>query len=119
MFKTYIKYTFFLLLFISVMLSCKVTKRYQQPDVVTGGLYRDHNTTDTTTIAAMPWESLFTDTVLKALIHEGLEQNLNLKTAVQKIVEAQATLGQTKAAFFTLFKRYCYRNAVQNNRPLH
>jgi len=47
----------------------------------------------------MPWQSLFADTALKALISEGLSQNLNLKAAIQKIVEAQAALGQSKAAF--------------------
>jgi NodT family efflux transporter outer membrane factor (OMF) lipoprotein len=81
------------------MLSCKVTKTYQQPDLNTNDLYRTQATADTATMAAMPWQSLFTDTVLKALIQEGLYQNLNLKTAVQKIYEAQAALGQSKAAF--------------------
>jgi NodT family efflux transporter outer membrane factor (OMF) lipoprotein len=65
----------------------------------TRGLYRDQGATDTATIATMPWQSLFADTALKALISEGLSQNLNLKAAIQKIVEAQAALGQSKAAF--------------------
>jgi multidrug efflux system outer membrane protein len=94
-----LRYTFLVLALISVVLSCKVTKRYQQPDLNTGDLFRGQSATDTVTIASKPWEKLFTDTVLKALIHEGLYQNLNLKIAVQKIAEAQAALGQTKAAF--------------------
>jgi len=47
----------------------------------------------------MPWESLFADTTLKALIREGLYQNLNLKMAIQKIAEAEAALGQARGAF--------------------
>ena len=97
--KLYLKYIFLALVLLCASLSCKVTKPYRQPDLNTNDLYRGQSTTDTTTIANMPWESLFADTVLKALIREGLYQNLNLKVAVQKIAEAQATLGQSKAAF--------------------
>jgi multidrug efflux system outer membrane protein len=98
--RSYIKYTFLTFALLSVVLSCKITKRYEQPQLNTGDLYRNHQTTDTTTIAAMPWERLFADTILKALIREGLYNNLNLKVAVQKIYEAQAVLGQSKAALF-------------------
>jgi outer membrane protein, multidrug efflux system len=89
----------FTLLF-SVMLSCKVTKTYNRPDIGTTGLYRDGQTTDTATIATMPWQKVFADTILKSLIQEGLNNNLDLKTAVQRILEAQATLQQSKAAFY-------------------
>jgi len=97
--KTCLKYTFSVLLLICALLSCKVTKPYGQPDLNTNDLYRGQSNTDTATIASMPWESLFADTTLKALIREGLYQNLNLKVAVQKIAEAQASFGQSKAAF--------------------
>jgi NodT family efflux transporter outer membrane factor (OMF) lipoprotein len=80
------------------MFSCKVTRKFEQPDIKTAGLYRMQSTMDTATMAAMPWQTLFADTILKALISEGLSQNLNLKTAVQKIVEAQAAFNQSKGA---------------------
>lgn len=89
----------FTLLF-GVVLSCKVTKTYNRPDIGTTGLYRDGQTNDTTTIAAMPWQKVFADTILKSLIQEGLNNNLDLKTAVQRILEAQATLQQSKVAFY-------------------
>ncbi|MDP9076074.1 MAG: efflux transporter outer membrane subunit [Bacteroidota bacterium] len=95
--RSYIKYTLLIAL-LSATLSCKITKTYKQPDLNTNDLYRGKSTTDTTTIATLPWEKLFADTVLQALIHEGLFNNLNLKIAVQKIYEAQAALGQSKAA---------------------
>ncbi|TSD64062.1 TolC family protein [Inquilinus sp. KBS0705] len=79
--------------------SCKITKTYQSPQVKTDNLYRDLAGTDTTTMATMPWQTLFADTALKALIQEGLSNNLDLKTAIQRIAEAQATLQQSKAAF--------------------
>jgi len=99
--KPFIKYILLILVIIGASLSCKVTRPYQQPDLNIGAdLYRGQTGTDTATMASMPWESLFADTTLKALIREGLYNNLNLKVAVQKIAEAQAALGQTKAAFF-------------------
>jgi NodT family efflux transporter outer membrane factor (OMF) lipoprotein len=98
--RYYLRYTLLLFVFIGASLSCKVTKPYQQPDVTAINLYRDQNTTDTATIATIPWQTFFADTVLKALITEGLNHNLDLKTAVQKIYEAQAALRQSKDAFF-------------------
>ncbi len=97
--KTCLKYTSLVLLLICAVLSCKVTKPYQQPDLNTNDLYRGQRNTDTATIASMPWDSLFADTTLKALIREGLYQNLNLKVVIQKIAESQASFGQSKAAF--------------------
>ena len=67
----------FLLLSGVFVLSCKITRPYQQPEIKTDALYRDHSTTDTTSLAAMHWQNLFTDTALKALISEGL-QHLSL-----------------------------------------
>ncbi|MDB5016027.1 MAG: hypothetical protein JWQ84_859, partial [Mucilaginibacter sp.] len=98
--KYCLKYSCLVLMLISVSLSCKVTKPYSRPRLNTSNLYREQSNTDTATIANMPWQSLFADTVLKGLIREGLSQNLNLKIAIQKIAEAQASLGQSKAAFY-------------------
>lgn len=98
MLKRYLKYTLTGLLLITAFYSCKVTKPYQQPNINTQLLYRDPSGTDTITIASMRWEQLFADTILQNLIREGLANNLNLKTAIQKIAEAQATLIQAKGA---------------------
>ena len=94
------KYILLFTLLFGVMPSCKITKTYNRPAVSTNGLYRDRQLNDTTTMAAMPWQSLFADTILRSLIQEGLNNNLDLKTAIQKILEAQATLQQSKAAFY-------------------
>jgi multidrug efflux system outer membrane protein len=97
--KRFPKYIFFTLLLASTVLSCKVAKTYRQPNINTNSLYRGQSTTDTATIANMPWQNIFADTVLKTLIREGLDQNLNLKIAIQKIAEAQAALSRSRAAF--------------------
>jgi NodT family efflux transporter outer membrane factor (OMF) lipoprotein len=47
----------------------------------------------------MPWQKLFNDPVLIELITEGLQQNLDLKIAVEHINAARASFKQSKAAF--------------------
>jgi multidrug efflux system outer membrane protein len=89
-----------LALAITTLFTACVTKKYQPPAVNTSKLYRDSTATDTTSLANIPVQTLFSDTVLVSLIREGISENLDLKTAVQRINEAQAALGQTKAAFF-------------------
>jgi multidrug efflux system outer membrane protein len=83
-----------------IIASCKVTQTYKRPYVNARNLYRDSLSTDTGSMAAMPWRSLFADTVLQGLIQEGIDHNLNLQTAILKIAEADATLKESKAAYF-------------------
>lgn len=99
MIHKYKKLLFAGLLTAATLASC-VTHKYQQPNLQTKGLYRDTTITDSTNLADVPVNQLFADTVLQHLIAEGIAQNLNLKTAIQRIVEAQATLVQAKAAYF-------------------
>lgn len=82
-----------------VISACKVTKTYERPVLNTAGLYRDQTGTDTTSIATMHWQDLFSDEILQKLIQEGLDKNLNLQSAVQNIVQAQALLRQSRVAF--------------------
>ncbi len=84
--------------------SC-VTQQYRQPGMaVKGQLYRApaRDTTmatgDTTTIAALPYRSLFSDTVLQGLIAEGLGGNPDLNVAMERMTEARENLLQAKAA---------------------
>jgi multidrug efflux system outer membrane protein len=84
----------------AVFASCKVSRNYERPNVITDGLYREGGSGDTTTIANRSWQSLFSDPILKELVQEGLTQNLDLKNAIQNIVQAQAVLRQSKLALF-------------------
>lgn len=81
--------------------ACSVTSKYERPTTLkTEQLYRDQNATDTTTIADMPWQSVFKDEKLNALIQKGLDQNLNLKNAIENIVQSRASLRQSKLAYY-------------------
>ncbi|KRD08963.1 hypothetical protein ASE21_14020 [Flavobacterium sp. Root901] len=93
---------YILLVMTAVLLSaCSVTKKYERPTTLkTDQLYRDQASADTTTIADMPWQSVFKDEKLNALIQKGLDQNLNLKNAIENIVQARASLLQSKLAYY-------------------
>ncbi len=80
--------------------SCFVAKNYKRPDIVKEEYYRTDNITrDSLTIATVKWEDLFTDPDLQKYIREGLENNIDIRVALQQINEAQAYLKQGKAAF--------------------
>lgn len=85
--------------FAILTLSACVTKKYERPQVKNEGLYRDNNTIDTTTIADLPWKNLFSDTTLQSLIQRGINENLDLKQAIERIKISEATLQQSRAAF--------------------
>ncbi|WP_443945633.1 efflux transporter outer membrane subunit [Pedobacter sp. AW1-32] len=96
------KFTYKHSIFIGVAilsLSACVTQKYTRPQLTKDELYRGQNTTDTTTMADLPWKSLFSDTTLQTLIQQGINQNLDLKQAIERIKIADATLRQSKAAF--------------------
>ncbi|MDB5262652.1 MAG: rane protein, partial [Adhaeribacter sp.] len=79
--------------------SCKVTQPYQMPAARMANLYRDIITNDTTTMANLRWQELFTDTTLQRLISQGIARNLNLQVAYTRIRQAQAYYQQSQAAF--------------------
>ena len=109
--KKYFKTRYIIFALVFVLTSC-VTQKYQQPGMaVAGQLYRDtaannsavsDSTTigDTLSIANLNYTQLFTDTVLQNLIAEGIRENLNLKTAMQRINEAYANFRQSRSAFW-------------------
>ncbi|TDW97185.1 efflux RND transporter permease subunit [Dinghuibacter silviterrae] len=78
--------------------SCKVTQPYSKPATALPTHYRDQAMVDTTTLATLPWRSLFSDPKLQALIQEGLSANLDIKSAIETIHSSEATLQQSRAA---------------------
>ena len=93
---------YILMVIAAVLLSaCSITKKYERPaTLATDKLYRDQASADSTTIANMPWQSVFKDEKLNALIQKGLNNNLNLKNAIENIIQAQASLRQSKLAYY-------------------
>lgn len=90
-----------LLLTAIVMQSCFVAKDYKRPDVKTDNLYRSEKvSTDTLSLANVSWDKIFTDPILQAYIKKGLENNYDVRIAMQNLAAAQATMLQGKAGFF-------------------
>ncbi len=92
-----IKYILTIAVFSAVLISCNTSRQFRRNSVSTEGLYGIPEDTDTVSIADKPWQELFTETYLKELIREGLENNADLLIAVQRVYEAEAYFSQSKA----------------------
>lgn len=85
----------------TVMQSCFTAKTYERPQVKTDNLYRvDMPLTDSTSLGNVSWDKLFTDPILQGHIKKGLQNNLDIKIAMQTIAAAQANMKQGKAGYF-------------------
>lgn len=54
---------------------------------------------DSTNIANVSWKEIFTDPILQRHISKALENNLDIRIALQSIASAEAYLKQSKAAY--------------------
>ncbi|HLS10709.1 MAG TPA: TolC family protein [Flavobacteriaceae bacterium] len=85
--------------------SCFVAKDYKQPDIVQEtvdeDLYRTDNlATDSLSMADLSWKDIFKDPILQDYIDEGLNNNLDIRIALQQINAAESYLKQGKAGYF-------------------
>lgn len=79
--------------------ACGIYGRYERPDTGLGTLLRSELAANSTaSVGEMGWREVFTDTLLQALIAEGLANNADLATARLKTVEASATLAAARKA---------------------
>ena len=106
--KIYITLTLLLAL---ALTGCKsLYGKYERPAVTTSGLVRDSlsaldtlQVNDTTTLASVPWRSVFTDPHLQSLIEQGLAHNFNLLNAALNVQMAEAQLKAAKLSFLPSF----------------
>ncbi|HEY4653424.1 MAG TPA: TolC family protein [Cyclobacteriaceae bacterium] len=92
---------FIYILVISVQIlslqSCFVAKEYTRPAVVEESYFRtDSLARDSTTIADISWHQLFSDPYLTTHIERALENNIDIRIALQQIVAARAYFNQGK-----------------------
>ncbi|HMI07417.1 MAG TPA: TolC family protein [Flavobacterium sp.] len=84
-----------------VMQSCFTAKNYQKPQVNTDKLFRtEQELKDSVSLASLSWDKLFTDPVLQEHIKKGLQNNFDVRIALQNIAAAEATMKQGKAGYF-------------------
>lgn len=82
-----------------IVQSCFVAKDYTKPEVKTDNLYRTEQVLDSTSLAMLSWDKLFTDEILQKHIQEAIQNNLDMKIALQNMAAAEATLKQSKAGY--------------------
>lgn len=80
-----------------------VTQTYKSPEYNTDNLYGEKISTDTTSIANIPWREYFSDAYLIGLIEEGIANNYDLMIAYTRIEAASANLSMAKAAYLPSF----------------
>ena len=91
-----------LIFFVSfLVISCHTRQNYQRAnDVVDEKLFRtDALPKDSLSMANLSWKEIFTDAVLQKHIAKALENNLDIRMALQNIASAEAYLKQSKAAY--------------------
>jgi outer membrane protein, multidrug efflux system len=93
------------LLLLLPLCSCKVGPNYSRPAVTLPDQYRQlapeiSNPTTTPAFGEMKWWSVFQDKTLETLIREALVNNYDIRIAATRVLQAQATLGVTRADQF-------------------
>ncbi|SHI37594.1 efflux transporter, outer membrane factor (OMF) lipoprotein, NodT family [Arenibacter nanhaiticus] len=106
-----------------LLVSCFSAKEYVQSDeaVLPEGTatYRtDQLSQDSLSMAEVSWRELFTDPVLTQYIERGLENNIDIRVALQQIVAAEAYAKQAKAGYFPTLSanaRYTHQELAKNS----
>ncbi|MGA9325565.1 MAG: efflux transporter outer membrane subunit [Salegentibacter sp.] len=83
-----------------LLVSCFAAKEYERPDVVKTENYRtDLLPQDSLNMAEVSWREMFTDPRLQSYIEEGLENNIDIRIAIQQMLAAEAYVKQGKAGY--------------------
>lgn len=86
-----------------LLTACFAAKNYERPnlDDTVSNLYRtDELPTDSLSMANIPWKELFTDPYLQQYIEEGLQNNMDIRIALQQVIAAEAYMKQGKAGYW-------------------
>ncbi|HTN36633.1 MAG TPA: efflux transporter outer membrane subunit [Arachidicoccus sp.] len=101
MHKYYLKYIVVLFILFEMAGCNSVVHTFRDPDVRLDILFRDNKSdADSIKLGALHWRELFKDTELQNLIAEGINNNLDLKTAYSRINQASAYLDQSRMATY-------------------
>lgn len=100
------------------LLSCNTSRHFNRDSVDTQGIF-GFESTDSVTMADMPWQELFTDTLLQRYIQQGLKNNLDLQIAVQRVAEAEAYFSQSKASLFPSVSAKASDNYTRNPKSIY
>jgi NodT family efflux transporter outer membrane factor (OMF) lipoprotein len=117
--KSILRFSVFAILFFMLQ-SCFVAKKYTRPQVVESSLYRtDSLSRDSVSLADVSWRDLFTDPLLRNYIDTALENNIDIRIALQQIISARAYYLQGKAGNLPTLSatgRVTYQQLARNSQ---
>lgn len=99
--------------------SCFVAKDYNRPEAVVNeaNFRTDVIAKDSANVATVSWKQIFTDSQLQALINQGLQNNLDIRSALQNIAVAEAYAKQGKAGYLPTLSvgpKYSFTESYKN-----
>jgi multidrug efflux system outer membrane protein len=81
--------------------SCTLGQNYKRPAIETPSTYRSAaGQPSTASLADLQWFELFHDETLTGLVKTALQENFELRIAAERILQARAAYGITRAAQF-------------------
>lgn len=95
---------------------CTLGPDYARPELPLPEGWRDVSPGEQTSLANTPWWEVFKDPELVKLIGIALEENKDLKIAVERIEEARAIYGFTKADLYPKIDAQASAGSVQASR---
>src|SRR5688500_9912244 len=85
----------------ALLASCTLGRDYKRPAVETPSTYRfAPSGSETASLADLQWFELFRDETLTGLVQTALRQNFELRIAAERILQARAAYGITRADQF-------------------
>jgi NodT family efflux transporter outer membrane factor (OMF) lipoprotein len=82
-----------------VLASCTLGRDYRRPAIETPSTYRSASAqSSTASLADLQWFELFRDDTLTGLVKTALQENFELRIAAQRVLQARAAYGITRAA---------------------
>lgn len=104
--------------------SCFVAKDYERPEaVVQEEFFRtDQLPQDTLSMAEISWREMFTDPLLESYIEKALENNIDIRIALQQMEMAGSYLKQGKAGYFPSLNTgvgVVHQQLAANNQALY
>jgi multidrug efflux system outer membrane protein len=88
-------------LLVAFSASCAVGPDYVRPELATPPEYRGVvDPEEAASIADLPWWQVFEDPILQDLIREALAANYDLRTAVQRVEQAQGIVTVAQSPFY-------------------
>jgi NodT family efflux transporter outer membrane factor (OMF) lipoprotein len=89
------------LILLSLALSgCAVGPNYKRPKIPLPDQFRNASSAEPVSIADTKWQDLFNDPALNQIIATSLEKNFDLRIAAERVQQARAQLGITRANQF-------------------